>query len=105
MTVMLLVDLSQSERFGSVARPKLETAVEIAALLAFSAIRNNDRVRSLLRAAESHADDEHNTPVAHRLAVRAAAAAVVVVAAACRVIRAAPSWRGGSWPQPLRQAW
>jgi uncharacterized protein (DUF58 family) len=44
MTVMLLVDLSASQRFGSVARPKLETTAEIAALLAFSAIKNNDRV-------------------------------------------------------------
>src|SRR6185369_6147344 len=44
MTVMLLVDMSASQRFGSVARPKLETAAEIAALLAFSAIKNNDRV-------------------------------------------------------------
>jgi uncharacterized protein (DUF58 family) len=44
MTVMLLVDLSASGAFGSVARPKVETAAEIAALLAFSAIKNNDRV-------------------------------------------------------------
>jgi len=44
MTVMLLVDLSASERFGSVARPKVETVAELAALLAFSAIKNNDRV-------------------------------------------------------------
>ena len=44
MTVMLLVDLSASERFGSVAQPKYETIAELAALLAFSAIKNNDRV-------------------------------------------------------------
>jgi len=44
MTVMLLVDLSASERFGAVGRPKLETIAEVAALLAFSAIKNNDRV-------------------------------------------------------------
>lgn len=44
MTVMLLVDLSASELFGSVARPKIETVAEIAALLAFSATRNDDRV-------------------------------------------------------------
>jgi uncharacterized protein (DUF58 family) len=48
MTVMLLVDLSASQRFGSVGRPKLETAAEIAALLAFSAIKNNDRVGLIL---------------------------------------------------------
>ena len=48
MTVMLLVDLSASERFGSVARPKIETVAEVSALLAFSAIRNNDRVGLIL---------------------------------------------------------
>ncbi|UJR80220.1 DUF58 domain-containing protein [Sandaracinus amylolyticus] len=48
MTVMLLVDLSESERFGSVARPKVETVAEVAALLAFSAIKNNDRVGLIL---------------------------------------------------------
>jgi uncharacterized protein (DUF58 family) len=44
MTVMLLVDLSASGAFGSVDKSKVETAAEIAALLAFSAIKNNDRV-------------------------------------------------------------
>ncbi len=48
MTVMLLVDLSASERFGSVARQKVETVAEISALLAFSAIKNNDRVGLIL---------------------------------------------------------
>lgn len=48
MTVMLLVDLSASERFGSVQRPKVETVAEVAALLAFSAIKNNDRVGLVL---------------------------------------------------------
>ncbi|MFK7991782.1 MAG: DUF58 domain-containing protein [Sandaracinaceae bacterium] len=48
MTVMLLVDLSGSERFGSVARPKVETVAEVSALLAFSAIKNNDRVGLVL---------------------------------------------------------
>ena len=48
MTVMLLVDLSASERFGSVAQPKTETVAEVAALLAFSAIKNNDRVGLIL---------------------------------------------------------
>ncbi len=48
MTVMLLVDLSASELFGSVARPKVDTVAEVAALLAFSAIKNNDRVGLLL---------------------------------------------------------
>jgi uncharacterized protein (DUF58 family) len=44
MTVMLVVDLSASERFGTRRAPKLRVASEVAALLAFSAIRNNDRV-------------------------------------------------------------
>jgi uncharacterized protein (DUF58 family) len=48
MTVMLLVDLSASERFGAVARPKVETVAEVSALLAFSAIKNNDRVGLIL---------------------------------------------------------
>lgn len=48
MTVMLLVDLSASERFGSVGKPKIETVAEVAALLAFSAIKNNDRVGLIL---------------------------------------------------------
>jgi uncharacterized protein (DUF58 family) len=48
MTVMLLVDLSASQRFGSGSRTKLETAAEVAALLAFSAIKNNDRVGLIL---------------------------------------------------------
>ena len=48
LTVMLVVDASASGRFGSAPSTKLETAAEIAALLAFSAIRNNDRVGLLL---------------------------------------------------------
>jgi uncharacterized protein (DUF58 family) len=48
MTVILLVDLSASERFGVTAAPKLDTAAEVAALLAFSAIKNNDRVGLVL---------------------------------------------------------
>ncbi len=48
LTVMLVVDASASGRFGTAASTKIETAAEIAALLAFSAIRNNDRVGLLL---------------------------------------------------------
>ena len=44
LTVLLLVDISASGAFGSVRRSKLEMVVELAALLMFSAIRNNDRV-------------------------------------------------------------
>ena len=48
LTVMLAVDLSGSERFGTVRRFKSELATELAAVLAMSAIRNNDRVGALL---------------------------------------------------------
>ena len=44
LTVLLVVDASASGAFGSVSQMKGEIAVEISALLAFSAIRNNDRV-------------------------------------------------------------
>ena len=42
--VMLVVDFSASMRFVSHAQPKIEIAAEVAALLAFSAIRNDDQV-------------------------------------------------------------
>jgi len=44
LTVMLLVDVSASGDFGTRTRLKAEVAVEICALLAFSAIKNNDKV-------------------------------------------------------------
>lgn len=44
LTVMLMVDASASQRFGSGARDKREIAAEVAAVLAFLAIRNNDKV-------------------------------------------------------------
>jgi uncharacterized protein (DUF58 family) len=44
MTVMLVVDLSASERFGTRRAAKVRVAGEVAALLSFSAIRNGDRV-------------------------------------------------------------
>jgi len=47
LTVMLAVDLSGSERFGTRRRFKSEVASELAAVLAMSAIRNNDRVGTL----------------------------------------------------------
>ncbi|MGH7444251.1 MAG: DUF58 domain-containing protein, partial [Longimicrobiales bacterium] len=48
LTVMLLVDLSGSEQFGTHGRFKAELAAEIAAVLALSAVRNNDRVGLLI---------------------------------------------------------
>lgn len=44
LTVLFLVDLSASGTFGSVDRLKNEVAAELCALLAFSAIKNNDKV-------------------------------------------------------------
>lgn len=44
LTVMLMVDASRSGEFGTHERMKGEIAVEICALLAFSAIKNNDKV-------------------------------------------------------------
>lgn len=48
LTVMLLVDVSASEIFGSQQRSKAEISAEVAAQIAFSAIANNDRVGLIL---------------------------------------------------------
>jgi uncharacterized protein (DUF58 family) len=48
MTVMLVVDLSASERFGTRNGSKARLAAEVAALCAFSAIKHNDRVGLIL---------------------------------------------------------
>ena len=48
LTVVLVVDVSASGSFGSVSQSKRELAAEVACLLAFSAIRNNDKVGLLL---------------------------------------------------------
>jgi uncharacterized protein (DUF58 family) len=48
LTVMLVVDLSGSGLFGSGEHSKRELAAEIASVLAFSAIRNNDKVGLIL---------------------------------------------------------
>lgn len=52
MTVMLMVDASASGSFGSVNKFKGEIAVEMCALLAFSAIKNNDRVGLIIFTSE-----------------------------------------------------
>ncbi len=44
LTVMFLVDVSASSHFGTVSKFKNEIAAEIAALLAYTALRNNDKV-------------------------------------------------------------
>lgn len=48
LTVMLVVDVSASGLFGSGEQSKRELAAEIASVLAFSAIRNNDKVGLIL---------------------------------------------------------
>ena len=48
MTVMLVVDMSASEQFGTARASKARVAAEIGALCAFSAIKNNDRVGLIL---------------------------------------------------------
>jgi uncharacterized protein (DUF58 family) len=52
LTVMLCVDASLSGHFGSVERFKDEIGVELCALLAFSAIKNNDRVGLIIFTSE-----------------------------------------------------
>ncbi len=44
LTLMLMADVSASQDFGSTTRSKREAAAEFCALLAFSAIRNDDKV-------------------------------------------------------------
>jgi uncharacterized protein (DUF58 family) len=48
LTVMLVVDVSASGNFGSVELSKRELEAEVACVLAFSAIRNNDKVGLIL---------------------------------------------------------
>ncbi len=48
LTVLLLVDMSPSQDFGSADRSKREAAAELSALLAFSAIYNDDKIGLLL---------------------------------------------------------
>lgn len=48
LTVMLVVDVSGSNDFGSQEHSKREAMTELAALLAFSAIQNNDKVGMIL---------------------------------------------------------
>lgn len=48
LTMMLMVDISGSEFFGTTEQFKKDTVTEIAATLAFSAIQNNDKVGLIL---------------------------------------------------------
>lgn len=58
LTLMLMADVSASQDFGSVTRSKREAAAEFCALMAFSAIRNDDKVGLLL----FHGGVEHYIP-------------------------------------------
>ena len=48
LTVMLLVDLSGSLMFGTVEKTKQQVAADLSAVLAFSALKNNDKVGLIL---------------------------------------------------------
>ena len=48
LTIMLLVDMSRSEHFGTKDKTKSEIAAEIASVLAFSAVKNNDKVGMII---------------------------------------------------------
>ncbi|MBU0951455.1 MAG: DUF58 domain-containing protein [Elusimicrobia bacterium] len=48
LTIMLLVDMSRSEKFGTKDKTKEEIAAEIASVLAFSAVKNNDKVGMII---------------------------------------------------------
>jgi uncharacterized protein (DUF58 family) len=48
LVVVFLLDVSASGRFGTADKTKTETAAEICALLAFSAIENNDKVGAII---------------------------------------------------------
>lgn len=48
LTIMLLVDASASQRFGTRLQSKLDMAAELSGVLAYTAIKNNDRVGALL---------------------------------------------------------
>jgi uncharacterized protein (DUF58 family) len=48
LTVMLMVDMSGSLIFGSLSKTKQQVAAELTAILAFSALKNNDKVGLIL---------------------------------------------------------
>ena len=49
LTLMILCDVSASHAFGSGAKPKSEAAAELAAMFAFSALKNSDKTGLLLK--------------------------------------------------------
>jgi uncharacterized protein (DUF58 family) len=69
LTVMLLVDISASNTFGSTPQLKKDLAAEIAAVLAFAAITNNDRVGLILFTDDIEAYIPPKKGIAHVLRV------------------------------------
>lgn len=47
LSVMLIIDISSSGKFGTQGKTKQELAIELAAVLAFSAINNNDKIGAI----------------------------------------------------------
>ncbi len=54
LSMMIMVDISASMNFGTNTQTKRETAAEIAATLAFSALKNNDKVGLILFSDDVH---------------------------------------------------
>ena len=69
LTVLFAVDISTSGSFGTTAQKKSEVAAELCALLAFSAIKNNDKVGMLLFSAEVELFIPPKKGVAHVLRI------------------------------------
>jgi len=69
LTVLFAVDISASGSFGTTSQKKSEVAAELCALLAFSAIKNNDKVGMLLFSAEVELFIPPKKGVAHVLRI------------------------------------
>lgn len=53
MTVMLLIDISASENYGTLAQSKKDIIAELCAVISFSAISNNDKIGALFFTSEN----------------------------------------------------
>ena len=87
LTILLLVDVSASGNFGSTAQSKREMAAELASVLAFSAIRNSDKVGLILFSDRDRAIHPAEERPAARAARRARDPVLPAEAAG------APTWR------------
>jgi uncharacterized protein (DUF58 family) len=104
LTVLLLVDISASQDFGSAERSKREAAAELSALIAFSAIENDDKVGLLLfhREAELYIPPRKGQKHALRVIREVLAAGQKDHAAQPAAIASLPS-RARRWFARLRQ--